>query len=89
MASAAPFDLAPADRAKSVMTDQTAAPALLIHGGTPLPSVVVDSYNVEIREQKVCAPSSKVGNMALGHRKTIRNPWPRRTLPVESAVARN
>jgi len=68
------------------MTDQTAAPALLIHGGTPLPSVVVDSYNVEIREQKVCAPSSKVGNMALGH---LRNPWPRRTLLVESAVARN
>jgi hypothetical protein len=33
------------------MTDETAAPALPIHGGTRLPSVVVDSYNVEIRDE--------------------------------------
>jgi predicted NBD/HSP70 family sugar kinase len=33
------------------MTDQTAAPALPVHGGTRLPSVVVDSYNVEIRDE--------------------------------------
>jgi hypothetical protein len=37
--------------AKSVMTDQAAAPALPIHGGTRLPSVEVDSYNVEIRDE--------------------------------------
>src|SRR5262249_17547881 len=37
--------------AKSVMTDETAAPALPIHGGTRLPSVEVDSYNVEIRDE--------------------------------------
>jgi predicted NBD/HSP70 family sugar kinase len=32
------------------MTDQTAASALPVHGGTRLPSVEVDSYNVETRD---------------------------------------
>jgi hypothetical protein len=44
--------------AKSVMTDETAAPALLIHGGTRLPSVEVDSYNVEIRDKDFSAIAS-------------------------------
>src|SRR5437660_2814564 len=33
------------------MTDQTAAAALPFHGGTRSHSVVVDSYNVEIRDE--------------------------------------
>jgi len=34
------------------MTDQTAAPAVPVHGDTRLPSVGVDSYNVEIRDDE-------------------------------------
>jgi hypothetical protein len=35
------------------MADQTAdLPALAVHGGTHLPSVEVDSYNLEIRDDE-------------------------------------
>jgi hypothetical protein len=34
------------------MTDQTTAPVLPVHGGKHLPSVEVDGYNLEIRDDE-------------------------------------
>jgi hypothetical protein len=34
------------------MTNQTADPGLPVHGGTHLPSVEVDSYNIETRDNE-------------------------------------
>jgi hypothetical protein len=58
------------------MTDTTAAPALTAHGASPLPSVDIESCNVELEDEDglIGDRASSVGQEELGHAKACLPP---------------